>query len=67
MATLNKTLSGIFTDSKGMKPTRVVFRISWYKKTKTLELSTFDGITIAVPLEQVQKELLKALGEVQNG
>jgi len=70
MATLNKTISGVYSDGKEMKSTKVVIRLIREKDKLNLSLSTYEGVMIAVPLEevnkqmeQIQNDLIKALGE----
>lgn len=63
MATLNKTVSGIHTNGSDIKPSRMVVRLSEYKKVTTLETSTYDGVSLAVPIDGIKSDLIKALGE----
>ncbi len=62
MLSINKTVPGICGKEGSLKPENIIIRLINTKRSLTLELAAFDGsMTMAVPLEQVQKELLKAL------
>lgn len=63
MATLNKTIDGAYVDTERMKPARIIVRVSKYKNTVLLEMSTFDGVTLSAPINEIKSDLIKALGE----
>lgn len=63
MATLNKTVKGIFSNSDMSYNQTIGVVIQTLGKDGTLEMYTYDGIRLIVPLKEIKADLIKALGE----
>lgn len=63
MATIIKTIPGILKNQEGLWSTQVVFSLTKDKRTQNLQLGTFEGIAIMIPLKAVRSEILEALKE----